>query len=93
MDRLCKEKCSLERFNLHVGEVNSVHNRCFNKMLNFENQSHSIQAAFNKQSKKTRSEHQIRLGLLLKWQGSSWNLDCFFEVMMKVSLQKIKVFF
>ncbi|KAK4724085.1 hypothetical protein R3W88_026864 [Solanum pinnatisectum] len=52
---------SLERFNLHVGEVNSVHNRCFNKMLDFENQSQSIQVAFNKQSEKTRSEHRIRL--------------------------------
>ncbi|KAG5586158.1 hypothetical protein H5410_046592 [Solanum commersonii] len=35
--------------------------KCFNKMLDFENQFQSIQVAFNKQSEKTRSEHRIRL--------------------------------
>ncbi|XP_047252962.1 zinc finger MYM-type protein 1-like [Capsicum annuum] len=53
---------NLERFQLHVGEVNSVHRRCFSKMLDFENQSQSIQVALNKQSeKKIRSEHRTHL--------------------------------
>ncbi|XP_047257914.1 zinc finger MYM-type protein 1-like [Capsicum annuum] len=52
---------NLERFQLHVGDVNSVHRRCFNKMLDFENQSQSIQVALNKQSEKIRSEHRTRL--------------------------------
>lgn len=52
---------SSKRFALHVGEVNSVHNRCLNKMLDLENQSQSIQVAFDKQSEKMRSEHRIHL--------------------------------
>lgn len=41
--------------------MNSVHRSCFNKILDFENQSQSIQVALNKQSEKIRSEHRTRL--------------------------------
>jgi len=85
---------SFERFNLHVGEVNSVHNRCFNKMLDFENQSQSIQVAFNKQFEKTRSEHRIRLEASTNMARFLLEFGLSFRgVMMKVILQKIKVFF
>ncbi|XP_070040986.1 uncharacterized protein [Nicotiana tomentosiformis] len=50
-----------ERLALHVGEVNNLHHKCFNKMLDLSNQSQSIQVAFNKQSEKQRSDHRIRL--------------------------------
>ena len=80
---------SLEQFNLHIGEVNSVYKKCFNKMLNFENQPQSIQVVFNKQSEKTRYESWIRLEastnvakFLLKFELS------FIEVMMKVRYTK-----
>ncbi|XP_016563127.2 uncharacterized protein LOC107862140 [Capsicum annuum] len=52
---------SLKRFQLHVGEVNNVHRRCFSNMLDFENQSQSIQVALSKQSEKIRSVHRIHL--------------------------------
>nr|XP_016444386.1 PREDICTED: zinc finger MYM-type protein 1-like [Nicotiana tabacum] len=50
-----------ERLDLHVGKVNSLHHKCFNKMLDLSNQSQSIQVAFDKQSEKQRNEHRIRL--------------------------------
>ncbi|XP_070053981.1 uncharacterized protein [Nicotiana tomentosiformis] len=51
----------IERFNAHVGEVNSVHNRCFKMMLDLSNQAQSILTSFDKQSKKTKSEYRVRL--------------------------------
>ncbi|XP_049405279.1 uncharacterized protein LOC125868749 [Solanum stenotomum] len=50
-----------ERIRLHVGEVNSIHNICLNKMLDFANQRQSIQSSFHKQSEKTKSDYRIRL--------------------------------
>ncbi|XP_075095719.1 uncharacterized protein LOC107825225 [Nicotiana tabacum] len=50
-----------ERLALHVGQVNSLHHKCFNKMLDLSHQSQSIQVAFDKQSEKQRNEHRIRL--------------------------------
>ncbi|XP_070049746.1 uncharacterized protein LOC142173700 [Nicotiana tabacum] len=50
-----------ERLALHVGQVNSLHHKYFNKMLDLSNQSQSIQVAFDKQSEKQRNEHRIRL--------------------------------
>ena len=66
----------LKRFNLHVGEVNSIHNRCFDKILDFENQYQSIQVAFNKQTQKIRGEHQIRLEASTKVAKFLLDLDC-----------------
>ncbi|XP_075106835.1 uncharacterized protein LOC142179849 [Nicotiana tabacum] len=50
-----------ERLALYVGEVNNLHNKYFNKMLDLSNESQSIQVAFNKQFKKQKSDHRIRL--------------------------------
>ncbi|XP_015068601.1 zinc finger MYM-type protein 1-like [Solanum pennellii] len=50
-----------ERFRAHVGDVNSIHNKCFNKMLDFMNQSQSIRTSFDKKSKKEKSESRRRL--------------------------------
>ncbi|KAG5609251.1 hypothetical protein H5410_020532 [Solanum commersonii] len=50
-----------ERIQLHVGEVNSMHNKCLNRMLDFVNQRQSIQSSLHKQSEKTKSDYRIRL--------------------------------
>ncbi|KAK4707767.1 hypothetical protein R3W88_028692 [Solanum pinnatisectum] len=50
-----------ERIRLHVGEVNSIHNKCLNRMLDFANQRQSIQSSIHKQSEKTKSDYRIRL--------------------------------
>ncbi|XP_015084257.1 zinc finger MYM-type protein 1-like [Solanum pennellii] len=50
-----------ERFRAHVGDVNSIHNKCFNKMLDLMNQSQSIRTSFDKKSKKEKSESRRRL--------------------------------
>ncbi|XP_075099506.1 uncharacterized protein LOC107822125 [Nicotiana tabacum] len=52
---------ALERFNSHVGNVGSVHNRCFNMMLDLMNQEQSILTSLDKQSEKIKSDHQVRL--------------------------------
>ncbi|KAM3248906.1 zinc finger MYM-type protein 1 isoform X1 [Capsicum annuum] len=51
----------VERLNKHVGEVNSVHNRCFKMMLDLDNQAQYILASFDKQSEKTKNEYRVRL--------------------------------
>ncbi|XP_015168101.1 uncharacterized protein [Solanum tuberosum] len=50
-----------ERFKAHVGDINSIHNKCFNKMLDLMNQSQSIRTSFDKKSKKEKSESRRRL--------------------------------
>lgn len=50
-----------ERFRAHVGDINSIHNKCFNKMLDLMNQSQSIRTSFDKKSKKEKSESRRRL--------------------------------
>ncbi|XP_027768641.1 zinc finger MYM-type protein 1-like isoform X1 [Solanum pennellii] len=50
-----------ERFRAHIGDVNSIHNKCFNKMLDLMDQSQSIRTSFDKKSKKEKSESQHRL--------------------------------
>ncbi|XP_075076770.1 uncharacterized protein LOC107819162 [Nicotiana tabacum] len=50
----------LERLRLHVGDVNSVHDKCFKKMLDLSNHQ-SIQVVFDKHSEKLKSEYQMRL--------------------------------
>ncbi|XP_060208556.1 17.3 kDa class II heat shock protein-like [Lycium barbarum] len=52
---------ALERLRLHVGEANSVHHKCFNKMRDLSNHYQSIQVAFDKQSEKSKRESQMRL--------------------------------
>jgi len=50
-----------ERFRAHVGDINSIHNKCFNKMLDLMNQSQSIRTSFDKKSQKEKSESRRRL--------------------------------
>ncbi|XP_047264180.1 zinc finger MYM-type protein 1-like [Capsicum annuum] len=52
---------ALERFRLHVGKGNSVHQKCYNKMLDFSNHRQSIQVVLDKHSQKAKSEYRIRL--------------------------------
>ncbi|KAK4723834.1 hypothetical protein R3W88_026613 [Solanum pinnatisectum] len=52
---------AIERFRAHVGDINSIHNKCFNKMLDLMNQSQSIRTCFDKKSKKEKSESRRRL--------------------------------
>ncbi|XP_019234399.1 PREDICTED: zinc finger MYM-type protein 1-like [Nicotiana attenuata] len=50
-----------ERLRTHVGEVDSIHHKCFNRMQDLINQEQSIQSSFHKQSEKVKSDHRIRL--------------------------------
>ncbi|XP_047267637.1 uncharacterized protein LOC124898059 [Capsicum annuum] len=52
---------ALERFETHIGEVNSIHNKCFNMMIDLINQSQSICTSFDKHSKKEKNESHHRL--------------------------------
>ncbi|XP_009613943.2 uncharacterized protein [Nicotiana tomentosiformis] len=52
---------AFERFRLHVGEISSVHNKCFNKMLDLSNHHQSIQVVLDKHSEKVKSEYRMRL--------------------------------
>ncbi|KAH0642298.1 hypothetical protein KY290_033900 [Solanum tuberosum] len=52
---------ALERFKKHVGKVNSIHHKCFNRMQDLKNQRQSIQSSFDKQSEKARSDYRMRL--------------------------------
>ncbi|XP_060182153.1 uncharacterized protein LOC132611798 [Lycium barbarum] len=54
---------ALERFRAHVGEVNSIHNKCFNRMLDLMNQSQSIQTAYDKKLEKDKSESRRHLSV------------------------------
>nr|XP_016487449.1 PREDICTED: uncharacterized protein LOC107807553 [Nicotiana tabacum] len=50
-----------ERLNAHIGEVNSLHNRCFMMMRDLINQEQSILTSFDKQSEKIKSDYRVRL--------------------------------
>ncbi|XP_060202974.1 uncharacterized protein LOC132631416 [Lycium barbarum] len=52
---------ALERFRLHVGEVNSVHDKCFKKMLDLSNHHQSIQVVLEKHSEKEKNDYRMRL--------------------------------
>ncbi|KAM3307987.1 hypothetical protein P3S67_009731 [Capsicum chacoense] len=52
---------ALERFRLHVGKVNSVHHKCYNKMLDLSNCRQSIQVVLDKHSEKSKNEYRMRL--------------------------------
>ncbi|KAM3266849.1 zinc finger MYM-type protein 1-like [Capsicum annuum] len=52
---------ALERFRLHVGKVNSVHHKCYNKMLDLSNRRQSIQVVLDKHFEKSKSEYRMRL--------------------------------
>ncbi|XP_015159299.1 zinc finger MYM-type protein 1-like, partial [Solanum tuberosum] len=52
---------ALERFKKHVGKVNSIHHKCFNRMQDLKNQRQSIQSSFDKQSEKARSDYRMLL--------------------------------
>lgn len=56
---------ALERLKKHVGEINSVHARCFKMMLDLLNQNQSILISFYKKSKKIKGEYRIRLNALI----------------------------
>ncbi|XP_070045896.1 uncharacterized protein [Nicotiana tomentosiformis] len=51
----------LEKLKSYVGDVNSVHNRCFKMMLDLMNQAQSILTSLDKQSGKIKSEHRVCL--------------------------------
>ncbi|XP_075098040.1 uncharacterized protein LOC107788001 [Nicotiana tabacum] len=51
----------LERLRLHVGDVNSVHDKYFKKILDLSNHHQSIQVIFDKHSEKLKSEYRMRL--------------------------------
>ncbi|XP_075084806.1 uncharacterized protein LOC142168051 [Nicotiana tabacum] len=51
----------VERLNAHVGEVNSIHHKCFNRMQDLINQRQSILSSFDKQSEKVKSDYRMRL--------------------------------
>ncbi|XP_060170360.1 uncharacterized protein LOC132601278 [Lycium barbarum] len=53
------------RLKSHVGEVNSTHNKCFNRMLDLKNQRQSIQASFSNLNEKDKSDYRIRLNALI----------------------------
>ncbi|KAG5581241.1 hypothetical protein H5410_051868 [Solanum commersonii] len=52
---------ALEKFKKHVGKVNSIHHKCFNRMQDLINQRQSIQSSFDKQSEKARSDYRMHL--------------------------------
>ncbi|KAH0683830.1 hypothetical protein KY289_021582 [Solanum tuberosum] len=56
---------ALERFKKHVGKVNNIHHKCFNRMQDLKNQRQSIQSSFDKQSEKARSDYRMRLNALI----------------------------
>ncbi|XP_060170421.1 uncharacterized protein LOC132601341 [Lycium barbarum] len=51
-----------ERFKTHIGEVNNIHNKCFNMMIDLINQSQSIRTSFDKRNEKYKNESRHRLG-------------------------------
>nr|XP_009777610.1 PREDICTED: zinc finger MYM-type protein 1-like [Nicotiana sylvestris] len=51
----------LEILRLHVGDVNSVYDKCFKKILDLSNHHQSIQVVFDKHSEKLKSEYRMRL--------------------------------
>ncbi|XP_059277882.1 uncharacterized protein LOC132032103 [Lycium ferocissimum] len=51
----------LERLNKHVGEVNSVHYRCFKMILDLDNQAQSILTYFDKEKEETKSKYRVCL--------------------------------
>ncbi|XP_016566646.1 zinc finger MYM-type protein 1-like [Capsicum annuum] len=88
---------ALERFGTHIGEVNSIHNKCFNIMIDLMNQSQSIRTFFYKHSEKEKNESRrrlsasidvarflLRLGLSFRGHDesvSSTNRDIFLELL------------
>jgi len=50
-----------ERFKMHVGGPNSVHNQCVKRCEDLMMQKQSIQTALDKQSEQTKSEYYTRL--------------------------------
>ncbi|KAM3287359.1 hypothetical protein P3S67_020789 [Capsicum chacoense] len=55
----------IKRLKKYVGEVNSVHRRCFKMMLDLMNPKQSILASLDKQSEKIKGEHHILLNALI----------------------------
>ncbi|KAK4722096.1 hypothetical protein R3W88_012329 [Solanum pinnatisectum] len=51
---------ALEIFRKHVGDVNSIHDKCFNKMLDLSNHHQSIQVVIDKHSQKLKNEYRMR---------------------------------
>ena len=51
----------MERFKMHVGESNSVHNQCVKQCEDLMMQKQSIQTALDKQSEQVKSEYYTRL--------------------------------
>ncbi|XP_060201793.1 uncharacterized protein LOC132630222 [Lycium barbarum] len=51
----------IERLNRHIGDVNSLHNRCFKKMRDLKNQEQSILTSFDKHNEKDKNNYRVRL--------------------------------
>ncbi|XP_070002157.1 uncharacterized protein [Nicotiana sylvestris] len=52
---------AVERLKAHVGDVNNIHHKCFNRMQDLKNQHQSILSSFDKQSEKVKSDYRMRL--------------------------------
>ncbi|XP_009801155.2 uncharacterized protein [Nicotiana sylvestris] len=84
---------AVERLKAHVGDVNNIYHKCFNRMHDLKNQRQSILSSFDKQSEKVKSDYRMRLKasidvarFLLRW-------DFHFVDMMKVKILNIKALF
>ncbi|XP_024969608.1 zinc finger MYM-type protein 1-like [Cynara cardunculus var. scolymus] len=55
-----------ERLGLHVGDINSFHNRALKIIEDRISQDRSIAVAFHKQTEKEKNEHQMRLNASIK---------------------------
>ncbi|XP_060202659.1 uncharacterized protein LOC132631073 [Lycium barbarum] len=51
----------IERLNRYIGDVNSLHNRCFKRMRDLKNQEQSIVTSFDKHNEKDKNNYQVRL--------------------------------
>ncbi|XP_075075161.1 uncharacterized protein LOC107759905 [Nicotiana tabacum] len=52
---------AVERLKAHVGDVNDIHHKCFNRMQDLKNQRQSILSSFDKQREKVKSDYRMRL--------------------------------
>ncbi|XP_016502921.2 uncharacterized protein LOC107821044 [Nicotiana tabacum] len=52
---------AVERLKAHVGDVNNIHHKCFNRMHDLKNQRQSILSSFDKQNEKVKTDYRMRL--------------------------------
>ncbi|KAC9910475.1 hypothetical protein E3N88_45093 [Mikania micrantha] len=56
----------VKRFDVHVGDCNSFHNKSLKKGSDLLKEAQSIHVAFDKQTEKQKKEYRIRLGISVK---------------------------